>query len=253
MIDAPRTPPHPRPRHRLLRFLLPVLLLHALLLASLPYWPQHEPAGRQGVNVELTPATTVVSAPPATHTTPAPTTARPPAQVRPQSGPAEPPSAPAAVIARQVEPASAVVHQEISQAKPPRTAAAAPPAPPTPAVAKPDQAAAASRPSATAEAGTPSQTWRADYRSALRNALARYHQYPTQARRFGLSGVVEVGFVIRRDGVFENIHVVHSSHAQLLDQAALDTVRRLGRFRPLPEDYSEDSWALSVPLVYRLD
>jgi protein TonB len=93
--------------------------------------------------------------------------------------------------------------------------------------------------------------WQDDYRTALRVALARHHHYPPRARRFRLSGQVTVRFTIRRDGRFEHIELAQSSGEELLDRAALETVQRLGHFQPLPEDYSEDSWTLSVPLVYR--
>ena len=127
------------------------------------------------------------------------------------------------------------------------------PTPPSPAANPAVTTSSDARPAQSSESDGGSTDWRGGYQAALRDALARQHHYPPRARRFGLSGEVVVAFTIVRNGDFTDIHLARSSGAGLLDQAALDTVRRLGHFRPLPADYSEDSWAVSAPLVYRLD
>jgi len=234
-------PAQPPPRRRLLRFLIPVLLAHGLLLASLPYWPNSSPPGRPGVSVELAPIATdsdestvetAASRPPEPPVAPEPAPRTPPPVTPAAVAVLEPtrPAAPAAPSPRPAEAAAPAV-------------AARPPSIATPGNTTPVQA----RDSGTAP------DWRDSYQDALRAALARQHHYPPRARRFGLSGQVLVAFTIEHDGQFSAIHLARSSNADLLDRAALDTVRRLGRFRPLPADYSEDRWAVSVPLVYRLD
>lgn len=240
------TQTHRRPSSpRLLRFLLPVLLAHALLLAALPYWPAGRAPGRPGVDVELAAIATPAPAPGAASET------QPAAAPRPPTAP--PPVTPAAT--KPAPPTRPVRTPATVQTPPPVAAPAEIAADPGPA-----RTAGATRHGqnrqAEVDATAPAQPgtdWRDDYRSALRDALAAQHRYPPRARRFGLSGEARVGFRIRRDGGFDDIHLVHSSDAELLDGAALATVRRLGRFRPLPRSYSEDSWAVEVPLVYRPD
>jgi len=281
MTDTP--PATTRPRHPglLLRFLLPVLLAHGLLLASLPYWPAQDPAGSRGVRIELAPVVTdqaadTATATPAGTTRPAATGTVPqPAAVTPvptptahDTGTGQPSGHAATSKPASPTRATAQGNDAIAQATPPAAAATAPP--PTSATREhttattttvttavtaatgQDHDAAAPAAGATTTTGD-TDAWRDPYRSALRAALARHHHYPPRARRFGLSGVVQVAFSIRRDGRFADIRIQHSSDVELLDQAALDTVRRLGHFRPLPADYSDDSWAVSVPLVYRLN
>lgn len=252
MTDAPYTAR--TSRARLLRFLVPVLVLHGVLLATLPYWQGQPPAGQPGVAVRLAPIAAPTAPQPAVATQPVAQAAMPqptPATNRPDATPStvEAPATPA--VARKTAPPqrptprpATAPPRETQQAEPIRQAAAAP--------TVPDAAPLQDVPG-DAAAHTRADNWRSLYRSELRIALARYLRYPARARRFGLSGEVVVGFTIERDGRFAHIHLAHSSDAALLDQAALDTVRRLGHFRPLPVAYSEDSWEVEVPLVYRLD
>jgi len=238
-------PAQPQPRRRLLRFLIPVLLAHGLLLASLPYWPNRSPPGRPGVSVVLAPI--------------AADSDRPAALEPAAESPAEPVTAakPSTPLAAPVTPGPVAVRKPSRPAAPvaaaPRAAETAPATPRanrSPPVVTTGSAPPQAQDSETAASDA---DWRDNYQIALRAALARQHRYPPRARRFGLSGEVLVAFTIEHDGQFSAIHLARSSNADLLDRAALDTVRRLGRFRPLPADYSEDGWAVSVPLVYRLD
>lgn len=55
--------------------------------------------------------------------------------------------------------------------------------------------------------------------------------YPESARRMGLTGAPRVSFSIRSDGTAEDIRVTTSSGETLLDDAAIETVKRAS---PLP-------------------
>jgi protein TonB len=66
------------------------------------------------------------------------------------------------------------------------------------------------------------------------------------ARREGLQGTAELRFRIAADGSVEAVEILRSSGHQLLDEIALQTVRRAG---PYP---FYDGW-LRIPLEYRLD
>lgn len=248
-----QTPTLPPRRYRWLLFLLPVLAVHALLLAGLPYWQPDPPTGVATVNIELAPLTA-----PASVTEPAPgpptdeqTSPSPPRAARPTPSPAPPTPA-----AADAEPSTPPARQKTpSPARPqPDNVTAAPATEPPPAT-KPatTQAPAAPSPATAPPTATSAPDWRIRYTQALRDALAAHHRYPSRAKRFGLTGTVRVAFTIQRDGRFADIHVARSAETPMLDQAALDTVRSLGRFQPLPPTYSGDGWAVSVPLVYRLD
>ncbi len=247
--------PTPPPRYRAwLLFLLLALGVHALLLVSLPYWSSDPGERGPSVSVELAPIQPSATAAEATH----PATAGSASQAPPPA--ALPPTPPSAQTVAPVTPT-----RPKSSTAPPRLARPAGPEPETspPAsrspTAEPREPAATPNRTGSDTAQTPSSApadaddWQDDYSRALRAALAQRHQYPRRAARFGLTGTAQVTFTIRRDGRFTDIGITASTGSALLDQAALDTVRRLGRFLPLPDGYSAEGWTLSVPLVYRRD
>jgi len=90
------------------------------------------------------------------------------------------------------------------------------------------------------------------YIRQLMKILAAHQYYPKRARRRHLQGRVEVGFVVLTDGTIKNINLAGSSGSGMLDRAALDVLRRAGRFEPLPVELGIDSWEFVVPLDYRL-
>lgn len=83
----------------------------------------------------------------------------------------------------------------------------------------------------TAAAGMPPDAV-ADYHARLRVWLERHKRYPRQARRRREQGVVVLHFVVDRAGAVLDLEVETSSGHPLLDDAALDMVRRA---QPLPE------------------
>ena len=72
----------------------------------------------------------------------------------------------------------------------------------------------------------------ADYHARLRAWLERHKRYPRRARRRREQGVVVLRFVADRAGAVLDLEVENSSGHPLLDDAALDMVRRA---QPLPE------------------
>jgi protein TonB len=127
------------------------------------------------------------------------------------------------------------------------------PAPPsTDAVAARPRAAAAA-PSGEQEAVIEAaEDARQRYLGALVGAIHRNKHYPRAARARRDEGKVVVSFVIRKTGRLEDIRIARSSGSELLDEAALETIRRVNPFRPLPDELRKESWALAVPIVFSL-
>jgi len=87
-----------------------------------------------------------------------------------------------------------------------------------------------SRPAAPdAEAGQPDDG-SAETAARVRRHLEAHKFYPASARRRGITGEVEVGFVLDRLGMAEKITVLAGSGHNLLDWAARETVRRAQPF-----------------------
>lgn len=69
----------------------------------------------------------------------------------------------------------------------------------------------------------------------VRNRIERKKVYPTKAKALGMSGVVELVYVIDRSGRLISVEISKSSGFDLLDQAALRAVRD-ATFAAMPED-----------------
>lgn len=81
----------------------------------------------------------------------------------------------------------------------------------------------------------------------LRRALV----YPSQARQRRIMGVVEVVLEIQPSGTITQVAVIASSSHQILDDAAVETLRGLGRL-PFPPGVRPRKLSVRVPVVYEL-
>lgn len=79
----------------------------------------------------------------------------------------------------------------------------------------------------------PSAT-RATFRTELLRHIARFERYPKAAQRHHLQGTVRTVFKIGRDGRLLDVRVAISSGQPILDQAAIDTIRRAEPLPPIP-------------------
>jgi protein TonB len=96
------------------------------------------------------------------------------------------------------------------------------------------------------------EDWKKDYLRGLQEAIGRSQFYPEEARRRRETGTVKVGFVLLRDGRIARIHLRRSSGSLLLDEAAQEALRRLGRYKPIPPAFGRSRWEMAVPIRYDL-
>ncbi len=90
------------------------------------------------------------------------------------------------------------------------------------------------------------------YLAKVRNLLEKNKIYPSQARSRNEQGTVVVRFTIGADGSIAGVSLSSSSGSVILDQAAQETVRKVGRFPPIPAEVQKSSLTVQVPLAYRL-
>ena len=93
---------------------------------------------------------------------------------------------------------------------------------------------------------------RARYLQQLMNVIAAHKYYPTRARRRKVEGHVKVEFMVRQNGVIENVRLAASSGSKVLDKAALDVLSRAKQFEPFPKELGIKPLEFVVPLDYRL-
>ncbi len=86
----------------------------------------------------------------------------------------------------------------------------------------------------------------------LRGALGARKTYPFSAERMGITGAVSVAFVIEPNGTFSSVRIRRSSGHQVLDRAALQTVRGMSGQLPRPAGLGSVTLRTSVVLRYSL-
>lgn len=132
----------------------------------------------------------------------------------------------------------------------------APVPPASPRVAAASQAADGAAPAAAggvkAADGADAKALESEYLSGLQRAIARNRFYPPEARREDVKGVVMVSFTVQGDGRLGDIRVARGSGFEALDGAAVEALRRLGRYRPIPDGIGRSRWAVRVPIVFDL-
>lgn len=109
--------------------------------------------------------------------------------------------------------------------------------------------AAASSSAGQAGAGSGGSADVARYPGQVQNKLRRALRYPRDAR--GDSGEALVYFVVDSGGQVVSLNVARSSGNPIIDQAALDTVRRAAPFPAIPGDAGRNSWDFTIPLTFR--
>jgi protein TonB len=93
---------------------------------------------------------------------------------------------------------------------------------------------------------------RAYLRSRLLANLANYFYYPALARRNGWEGTVLLGLRVEPDGQLDKIRLERSSGYAVLDNSALNSLKRIGNLveaRAWLEGHSVD---MQLPVIYRL-
>jgi periplasmic protein TonB len=88
-----------------------------------------------------------------------------------------------------------------------------------------------------------------NYNGKVRAKLARAKRYPSSARREKAQGTVTVRFVVSGNGSASGVSIVRSSGFTVLDNAAIDAVRRAAPFPDTPDGGSKP---FVIPIDYTL-
>lgn len=85
----------------------------------------------------------------------------------------------------------------------------------------------------------------------LRERIEELKRYPAMARMNNWQGKVVLKFVVKEDGTVENLEVVQSSGHAVLDEAAMDTIRRASPL-PLKHELGKPRVTFQFPISYTL-
>ena len=98
-----------------------------------------------------------------------------------------------------------------------------------------------------------SQKSKANYYSKLKQYIATYKSYPSISRRLGEEGISEVSFRVLKNGTFTNIKLRHSSGADRLDEAALESIEEANKFDAFDKKIKDKYLDFKVQLEYKLE
>jgi protein TonB len=90
------------------------------------------------------------------------------------------------------------------------------------------------------------------YFAGVRDVVERAKHYPFSARLAGLEDHVTIAFSIKANGEAEQIRVTVPSRFPVLNNAAVDTIRRAGRFPAPPLRDHQSGVRVTVPLEFAL-
>jgi protein TonB len=90
------------------------------------------------------------------------------------------------------------------------------------------------------------------YFSLLARTLAEKKRYPGISRRRGEQGVVQLFFIVTRDGKIRESRIDASSGFQHLDQAVMEMLENAQPLPAFPEDMSQQQLEVKVPIAFEL-
>jgi TonB family protein len=99
--------------------------------------------------------------------------------------------------------------------------------------------------------GTNRSNEMAQFLQDVRSRLESAKRYPWLARMRGQEGTARVQFLIDTEGEIRDVRLLESSRSRILDDEAVETVRRVGRLPQLPATWTK-AVQLQVPIVFEL-
>ncbi len=112
---------------------------------------------------------------------------------------------------------------------------------------------APSKPASTEPAPAPVDTQRTHYGALLAQEIAKYKQYPVLAKKTKQQGNVVLQIQITSLGKLINVQVYQSSGFELLDNQAMDMVKKATPFSQPPSSLGDRDITLLVPVSFRLN
>lgn len=88
------------------------------------------------------------------------------------------------------------------------------------------------------------------YKAQLRSKIEENKYYPPISRRLGQQGTVVVAFTLLKDGHIIDVKVETACPYERLNASALDAVKKVKRFMPIPNELGENRMDFKVPLKF---
>ena len=96
-----------------------------------------------------------------------------------------------------------------------------------------------------------SNTDLAAYAQELRRRISSAIDYPSEAVELGLKGEVKIRLSILSSGQLKEALVIRSSGSGILDNAAINAIKKLAPFPSFPGSIESNEIAVDIPIIYR--
>ena len=90
------------------------------------------------------------------------------------------------------------------------------------------------------------------YKAQILSHIKKHRRYPLAAQRRGIKGTVNVDFLLYRDGTLGYIKVTKKSKHQILNNAAIESIKAGEPYPPFPSGMQEKSIMIGVPITFNL-
>lgn len=94
---------------------------------------------------------------------------------------------------------------------------------------------------------------RALYAGQIAQLIQRNLHYPLSAKKLGQQGIVFVSMVIDKDGKILKAEIKKKSPFHAFNVSSLETIQRVGKFPPIPQDAGVEQYDVTVPVRYILE
>lgn len=98
----------------------------------------------------------------------------------------------------------------------------------------------------------PAQEEMLRYQDMVKQRIEERRIYPAWARKQGMEGMVLVSFIILANGEVKEISLIRSSGSSILDQEAINTIKKSSPFAPIPKGTGAYFIQMDVSLVFTL-
>jgi protein TonB len=90
------------------------------------------------------------------------------------------------------------------------------------------------------------------YFASIKRKIELVWQYPFDAIQNGIQGELILDFSIARSGNLNNIKLVRSSGFSILDDEAIQSIKKAAPFSPIPDQYSIDELNIRANFIYEM-
>lgn len=87
----------------------------------------------------------------------------------------------------------------------------------------------------------------------IKRKIQENKKYPYQAKKDKIEGVVEIQFLIDKNGFLKDANIINSSGYKILDEEALATIKRAQPYPAIPDRFNTDNTQLQLKMIYKIE